>query len=319
MKISYDSILNLLNKNYSVISKDKKNYFINDKGEIVASYNKNSISMFFDFPAESREIWNHEGRVVLTFAKDFQVNSYVADVLFLEGLCGATNDTEVIENYAYFTVNNHELYNINGDNKLQEKFDSLPYEERIKILEEITGASFKGAKIDGIRLFKPEKETTYGSCGFIYSKNGIADITILDEIYIHNIKVCDIVDHLNFVVNVINVKEINEDFDFDRVYEFWRKKNDWYYNSDEQDLTKWTERRKDSTIDESEINIVGNPYKCLLDPIYYNSKGSINTRKLKMKAILSRIAPNSKIPSILDSYDFNLRSVDVKKQLKKIK
>ena len=325
MKVTYDSILNLLSKKYSVISKEKKNYFVNENGEVVASYNKDYISMLFDFPACSREIWNHEGKVVVTFAKDFQVNSYVADVIILEGLCGTENDTEVIGNRTYSTISNEEIYNINGKSPLQEKFESLPYEEKIKMLEEITGATFTGANIDGLRIsFGDEKEPTYGSCGFINSNNGIANIEIYGEkdIDIRNIKVSDHMFHNDFVVNVMNIKAKSKNFDYNNVYEFWRKKNDWYYtigrkNVSSPSIIKWTERRRYSTVDKSAINIVGNPYKTYLDPVYYNSKISMNARRLQMMSMLSELVPKRKIASIMDSYDFNLRNIDVNKQLRK--
>ena len=92
MTIDYDRILNQLNKKYTVISKKKKNYFINNKEEVVASYDDHSISMYFEFPEASREIWNHKGIVVATFAKDFQVNDKIADIIILEGLVGACNE-----------------------------------------------------------------------------------------------------------------------------------------------------------------------------------------------------------------------------------
>ena len=92
--------------------------------------------------------------------------------------------------------------------------------------------------------------------------------------------------HNDFVVNVMNIYAKNKDSDYNKV-------------------------------DKSNINIVGNPYKTYLDPVYYNSKISMNARRLQMMSMLSELVPKRKIASIMDSYDFNLRNIDVNKQLKK--
>ena len=270
MTIDYDRILNQLNKKYTVISKKKKNYFINNKEEVVATYDDHSISMFFEFPENSEEIWNHEGMVVATFAKDFQVNDKIADIIILEGLVGTCNDTEIIDNYAYLQCNNNELKNL---------FDT---------------------------------KTKIAPCGQIYSSNGIASIKISDEMVIDNIKVNKKDD--GFDLNVININGINPNFDYKKAYDFWRQKNDRKYTigfnrRGSYETREWTERRKKSTVDKDSIFYIGNPYSHILDPIYYDSKSSLNARRLQMKYVLSQITSNP--DEILKGYDFNIREVDV--------
>lgn len=208
--------------------------------------------------------------------------------------------------------NNNELKNLFDTNYRQKQFDSLAYEEKIKLLEELTGASFEGAKIDGIQLFTSDKEAKIAPCGQIYSSNGIASIKISDEMVIDNIKVNKKDD--GFDLNVININGINPNFDYKKVYNFWRHEYDLEYsnsfnNSDFYETIEWTERRKKSTVDKDSIFYIGNPYSHILDPIYYDSKISLNARRLQMKYVLSQIASNP--DEILKGYDFNIREVDV--------
>lgn len=320
MTVNYDSILNQLNKKFTLVSKNKKNYFINEEGAIVASYDANSISMYFEFPADSQEILNHHGIVVATFAKNFQVNDKIADIIIVDGLCGACNDTKMIGNYAYMTCDNSELRDFYDTNSKQKQFDQLPYEDRIKILEEMTGASFKGASIDGIRLFSSNKEAKISSCGHICSSNGIAQIKLSDEMIINGIHVNK--KDIGFDLNVININGQNHIFDSSEVYDFWRHENDWYYtvgrdNVVSPETIEWTERRKKSTVDKDAVFYIGNPYSHILDTIYYNSKSSLNSRRLQMKYILSQLVPEHNSNEMMKDYDFSKREVAVEQSHKK--
>ena len=312
MSITYDKILNHLNKKYTVISKNKKNYFINNERKVVASYDNHSISMYFEISKDSDEIHNHNGIAIATFAKDFQVNDRIADIIILEGLVGACNDAKIVGNYAYLLNNNCELRELFETNSRQKQFDSLPYEERIKLLNELTGASFDGAKIDGIQLFSPESEPKLSSCGQIYASNGVASIKLSDEIVIENIKINEQID--GFDLNIINIKGNNPNVNYTQVYNFWRHENDWMYNlgfstAGSYETREWTERRKNSIVDEDSIFIIGNPYKHILDSIYYDSKSSLNARRLQMKHVLSQLVANPN--DMLKDYDFNKREIDV--------
>lgn len=330
MDIKYDNILNLLKKKFKIISKKEKNYFVNDKNEVVATYDDNSISMFFNFPKESRTLWDHEGFIVATFAKKFQVNDTIADIIILEGLYGACNDARIIDNCVYETYNNNELRDIFETNYDQEKFDKLPYEERIMILEKMTGAKLEGAKIDGIRLFGSGKEAKISSCGTIESSNGYASIEILNEMRIDGIKVNEKYD--GFDLNILNIYGKNTDFDYNKCYRYWRQENDLYYtdgiywgqendlyytddryDTDSLEVISFTERRKYSTVDEDSIFYIGNPYAHILNDIYYNSKSSLNSRRLQMKFLLSQIASAIDLNKSLKDYSFNKRKVDVYK------
>lgn len=306
--------------------KKRKNYYLNEFDEIVASYDDNSISMYFDFPESSREIWNHNGRVVATFAKDFQVNSLVADVIMLEGLLGATNDTKIVGNYAYESCVSRELDDFYDSDDKQKEFEELPYNKKIEILEKLTGATFKDTIIDGIRLFPSTREAKYASCGEIISHDGIAKIKLSDDLIIDGVKVTNIMYRRNgFDVNVLNIKGKNEDFDYRKGYDFWRKNNDWYYTTGRStegshETIAWTERRKNSTVDNDAINYIGNPYSYLTDSIYYDSKSSLNSRRLQMQYVLSQLGPLGPMDLIdktMENYGFNKRKIDVKKRTKR--
>lgn len=315
MSITYNSILEELNKKYHIYSKRDKDYYLNENGEIVASYDNNSISMYFDFPEESLEIMNHKGRVIATFAKDFQVNDIVADVIILEGLYGACNDSKIVDNFAYETFVNHELDDFYDSNKKQKVFESLPYEKRKEILEKLTGATFEETNIDRITLFMPQK-MQFASCGEINSHNGIAQIKLSDNLIIDGIKVSK--KSIGYDINVLNIKKINSDFDYRNVYDYWKQYKGWYYttrrnNVSSQEIIEWTERRKNSTIDSAAIHYIGNPYSYITDPIYYDSKSLLNARRLQMQHILSQIAPKESIAELMSSYNFNTRENDIQK------
>ena len=268
----------------------------------MASYDKNSISMYFN--NISREcILNHHGVVVVTFVRDFQVNSALADVIIVEGLCGAYNDTKIVGNYAYLTTVNTELRSIYGQNSEQKWFDSLSYEKRIMILKQLKGADFSGANIDGVLLFDSDSETKYGSCGNISVSSGLAEIIICDEIILKNVKINDL--PVGFIVNVINVKGYNLNFDFDVVYQFWRERNGWNYtigreNVSSPNIIKWTERRKNGTVDTSSINVLKEQ---IFDPIYKGASVLLDSRKFFVTTILGKIFPQYQVNEMMKEYD----------------
>ena len=109
MTINYDNILDQLNKKFTLVSREGKNYFLNSENAIVACYDDNSISMFFEYPEYDRQLHTNKGLAVATFVKDFQVNEQIADVIILDGLNGAYNDTKIVGNYAYIHCVNDEL------------------------------------------------------------------------------------------------------------------------------------------------------------------------------------------------------------------
>ena len=257
MTINYDNILDQLNKKFTLVSREGKNYFLNNENAVVACYDDNSISMFFEYPEYDRQLHTNKGLAVATFVKDFQVNEQIADVIILDGLNGAWNDTKIVGNYAYICCINDELRDFCGTNEKQRQFDQLPYEKRIEVLEKLTGASFKGAKIDGIRLFGNGKEDSkISSCGVIRISDGIASIELSDEMTINGIKVNK--KYHGFDLNIVRINGKNPDFDYKVVYDFWRQENDWHYtvgrrNVSSGEVIEWTEGRKNGTVDEESI------------------------------------------------------------------
>lgn len=104
-----DKIQAVLSKKYNHIMKNGKTYFVDDNYNVVASHDDKSITMYFDFKECSREIWNHNGKVIVTMISDFRVNDKTADVLIVEGLCGACNDAIITEDFAFRTGSNRTL------------------------------------------------------------------------------------------------------------------------------------------------------------------------------------------------------------------
>lgn len=104
-----EKIQTVLSKKYTHIVKNGRTYFVDDNYNVVASSDDKSITMYFDFKKCSREIWNHNGKVIVTMISDFRVNDKTADVLIVDGLCGAYNDAIVTEDYAFKSGTNYTL------------------------------------------------------------------------------------------------------------------------------------------------------------------------------------------------------------------
>lgn len=104
-----DKIQAVLSKKYNHIMKNGRTYFVDDGYNVAASYDDKSITMYFDFKKYSREIWNHNGKVMVTMISDFRVNDKTADVLVVKGLCGTRNDAIVTEDFAFRTGTNYTL------------------------------------------------------------------------------------------------------------------------------------------------------------------------------------------------------------------
>lgn len=307
--VDYNSILNILDQKFRLVRKKEKNYFVNDRDNVVASYDDNSITMYFQFPKSDVEIWNHDGIVVATFVRDFQVNELIADVIIVEGLTGSANDTKIIKNYGYLPFRNNEVFK---DSK-QSQFERLSYDEKIKVLEYLTGAKFTNSIIDGIKLF----EEKFASCGEITASNGFASIRLSEEMEIKNIKVNT--SFVGFDLNILNVNGINKDFNFEEVYNFWRNIYDWNYTTGKNfvssaEIIEWTERRKESTVDSESINYVHPVNWDILDQMYYDSKGTVYSRRLMMKHFLSQYFSENDINMFMKKYSSNQRQIDIKKE-----
>ena len=113
----FDYILEILRLNFKEVQSSKKNYFINENNEIVATMGKNIITMYYK--VDGGTIWNHSGFAVVAIAKDFCFdnkktgNSFIADAMLIKGLCGSCNDAELIGNYFLDTAFNMDYSSAN--------------------------------------------------------------------------------------------------------------------------------------------------------------------------------------------------------------
>lgn len=316
--ITYEKIFSILNSKFELVMGKQKNYFLDYEQRIVATIDKNSITMFYDFPEESREIWNHYGKVAITFVKNFNVNGQICDVLCINGLCGAANDIIIDENFSIDRTNNIEMRNLlhNDKKSLQQQFEDLGYGKRILILKKLIGANFKGARIDDIQLFESSEEYMLGNCGYLSSNDGVASFDIGGIVKFNNM-VTNRIYKDGYDINIINFKSIYQKVNYGEVYDFYRRKNDWYYNAGYKtagslETRNFTERRKTSTVDVDSIHIS----KYMLDIIYNNRSKSLNAKRLQMIYILNLLLNDKKKSEdyISSSYNFSVRNCDIIKQ-----
>lgn len=261
MEITYDKILNALKSKYHVVERNNHLYLVDDNARFVASYDENKISMFLNFPSNNNEIFNHFGRIVVTFIRNFQVNNVVADIVVVHGLCGASNDVELTGDFACSTINNKDFY----FESIEEKEE---FQNSLKIMNNNRQEINSSNNAPSSTL-----NSEFGTCGKIYVSNHIADIEIADSVRLNQINVLETEDDIMPRVNVITVKGIKEDYDFSKVFEYWRKENDWFFNTDNTRsdfVIEWTYRREFSTVDKNSINLVGNPFSYLYESLYNN-------------------------------------------------
>ena len=318
MKLTYNMIFRILQKNFTMIAGREKNYFIDNSQRIAATFDKelSTITMYYSFEKNSYEIWNHHGKVAIAFARDFNVNNKICDVICIEGLCGAYNDFYLEEDFCLETTNNSEMrYLFEKEVSLQKKFEAKSYQEKIAILEAYTGAKFSGANIEGIQLFPDSDKYALGNCGSLSSKNGIASFDICGEIEVENMKINQQRD--GYDVNIINCKGQQKDTNYKDVYAFYRRKNDWNYKegyntAGSYETRDFTERRKNSTIDQEAIHIS----KVFLDAVYEKEKQSLNAKRLQMIYALNVLLNDKDLARkyVETNYAFNTRICDLKKQ-----
>ena len=176
----YDMILNTLISKFKYVEGKKKNYFFDEDECLVATVDQKSITMFYSFPKCNREIFNHKGRVAVSFVKDFNLNGDVCDIIYISGLCGACNDVRVHEDYAISTDVNNEIW------------DYLPdYDD-------------------------DECDKKFGNCGYLTSQDSHVSFDICELIHFKNCRAVDYVHQIPKVnknenpVNLIAFKGKNE-------------------------------------------------------------------------------------------------------------
>lgn len=326
MKLTYEMIFSILNSKYGLVKGEEKDYFLDDSGRIVATIDKNLITMFYSFPSHSREIWNHEGNVAIAFARDFNVNGQICDILCIEGLCGACNDFSIHEDFSIDTMNNGEMRYLldKNENPLQKQFEAMSYKERISVLESSTGAQFTGANIEGVQLFADSDKYALGNCGHLSSHNGIASFDICGVVKVDNMVVNKKYD--GYDINNINFKNIQKDTNYKEIYKYYRQENDWYYDKEKgyntagsYETRAFTERRRYSTVDKDAIHTPKTTkivFNSILDPIYENGNQSLNAKRLQMIYTLNLLLNNKKMSTdyVSSHYNFNVRNCDMVRQ-----
>lgn len=322
MEINYDIIYGILNSKFNLVKGEIKDYFFNNSQQVVATVDKNLITMFYSFPEGSREIWNHHGIVIIGFAKDININGISCDILCINGLCGDRNDFVLNGNSIINTIHNSEMLNILNGNKtsLQSLFESLTDSEKVAVFEIITDAKAKGANLEGVLLFDDGSYQKIGSCGNLSLENGLASFDICGILKLNNMVVTNKA-YYSYDINIIKFKKVN----YDEIYKFYSKKNDWYYNNSYKTCSSaetraFTERRKYSTVDSDSVHIsYPDELKYLLDTIYESGNRSLNSKRLQMIYVLSIILNDKrKAMSYIDSYyNFNIRKCDLNKQKEK--
>ena len=356
----YNIIYSILNSKFELVKGDIKDYFYDEQGQIVATVDEKSITMFYSFPECSREIWNHNGKVAISFAKDFNINGRISDIIFIDGLCGASNDVHLHEDYAINTGVNSEMVT----NPAQKAFNKLSNEEKIRILEKRTGCKATGANLRNVCLFGSDERI--GNCGNLYSSEESVSFDICGLIQFENCRAVDYTEKIAeeyrlfypFVyrinpdeqtINIISKKE-QKDTNYDEIYKYYRKINDWHYKADyntagSSDTRDYVSSKRRQTIDERvvhknvQISFAPELIREILEnqifELYTSSEQrSLNSTRLliakKIKDFITELKStcncadvhiyvNKCVNSILKDYNFNQRKVDITKKSKKQK
>lgn len=119
--MKYESIAKRVARRYRAVEKDGT-YFFNEAGDVVAYENdrKNLLTMYVK---GNDAIFSHYDIVAVTIAKDFvltyEYRTQKADVLVIDGLCGAVNSIKRISNMILCEENS---YNVRIGPKARKRF-----------------------------------------------------------------------------------------------------------------------------------------------------------------------------------------------------
>ena len=340
----YNQIYTILSSQFELKKGNKKNYFYDKDGQVVATVDKKSITMYYDFPECSHEIWNHKGKVVVTFVRDFNVNGKICDIFFVDGLCGACNDVEVHEDYSIDTTANNELC----DNQLQQMFNILNPAKKIEVFEAITGCKATGANLENACLFDSNEKL--GNCGTITSSNGLASFDICGLIHVKNCYVAQYIgpersqNYDEKHINIVHESGEKTYTDYRSIYLYYRKKHNWYYTDGYNcagscNTRAYVCRKQSQTVDdeaihkdlkislpvisEEMINQIFDSYpKRSLNSIRLQIIREINDYLASFKANNNRseyIKMYAYVNKLLNRYNFNQRKVDIARKNGKVK
>lgn len=295
----YNNILLTIRNKFKEIKGKEKNYFIDDEGRIVATLANNIITMYYS--VSSHIIWNHHNHIAISIVKDFNVNNKINDVMYINGLCGSTNDVRLIENYFIETYFNRELYYLPLNNlNLRSK------------------NNYFNSSINETQNF--------GNCGNLIIDGNQIILDICGEFIIDNIDRQLVSGINNFDLFILSPSVQNQNLNYKEVYEYHKKRHDWYYNigkrtAGSKEKRMFDDRRKQSTVDKVGYVNVRLLENSLIDQIYYSEPNkSLNSKRLQMMYVLINDYGYNKNQAldILYEYNFNIRNVDVKKLEKKI-
>lgn len=148
--MKYNTLRNLVARKYNKAVVNGVTYFMNNAGEVVATENaKHNLLVMYVY-SNSNTVWNHNDTVAVAVAKDFKlVHNYevrVADVIVMDGLCGACNTIKRTSNM---------LLEVTSSTDVVFDAESYSFVEPIQIIDrgildspQFTGANLSGALID---------------------------------------------------------------------------------------------------------------------------------------------------------------------------
>lgn len=148
--MKYDTLRKLVARNYKQAVKNDVTYFMNKAGEVVATENaKHNLLVMYVY-SNSNIVWNHNNTVAVAIAKDFKlIHNYevrVADVIVMNGLCGASNTIERTSNM---------LLKVTSSDSVSFDKESYDFVEPVQIIDrgildspQFAGANLSGALID---------------------------------------------------------------------------------------------------------------------------------------------------------------------------
>lgn len=311
----YDIIYNILESKFELMKGKKKNYFYDENNQLVATIDKNSITMFYSFPKYDRDIWNHNGKVAVSFIKNFNFDGYVCDAIYIKGLCGTCNDIKIHKDYAVFDTHNIEI----TENQKQRKFNMLSNKDKCKFLEK-KGFKIKDAYLEGVRLY--ESNGQLGNCGTLMSSCGRVTFDICGLIKIKNCISADYVYKTNINENEtpLNLISLNKrkETDYNTIYIYHRRKETWHFNkgydtAGSDRVRKYVQSKKNQVISKDAINsnvsiLLTDYIKEQISNISTKSEcSSLNSKKLlmakKIKECLTQFESKCNCAMIAVDYD----------------
>ena len=342
----YNTIYNILESKFNFVKGNRKDYYCNSLGQVVASIDNNSITMFYDFPKNSTELWNHHGKVVATFVKNFNINGVVSDVFYVTGLVGTTNDAMVHEDYFLDLSVNEDIVN----NKMIQKIEELPRNEQIELLKQMTNLRREKDLIE--KLYEDGESLKLGSCGTMRAEDGFASFDICGLIHINNCRIANWdrdnirnsfavpINKNESYLNLVRVNGKKDYVDYNLVYDFYRNQYEWAYCSGidtrgSDAIREYVESRKNMTVDERclfknlSISFNENALTDLRDKVeyLYSMSGVRSTNAVKLQIMreiqcdinrIKQLASSANVTvnanGLIKNLDFNKRKVDIRKK-----